>query len=390
MAGEPATSARSPRPRSNRPAAEVLSRHALNRALLERQFLLRRERRSALEVVEHLVGLQAQEPQVPYVTLWSRLEAFQGDELSELLASRRVVRMPLQRATIHLVSDRDCLELRPTLHPVLERCFRSQSPFGKRLQAQGMDLDALRAAGRALLEERPRTRAELRRLLHQRWPDADAEAMAQAIAYLEPVVQVPPRGLWRERGQATWAPVTTWLGRPFPSGSAPDDIVLRYLAAFGPATPGDARIWSGLTGLREVFARLRPRLRTFRDEQGRELFDLPDAPLPDAETPAPVRFLGEYDNIALSHADRGRIMGGGQFPQQLARKDGLVGAVLVDGFFDAAWQMSRERDVARLRILPLRPLTTDEEIAVAEEGARLLAFVAAEAATRDVAVAPPV
>lgn len=143
---------------------EVLGQHALNRALLKRQMLLGRRKLSADEVIEHLVGMQAQSPKDPYVGLWTRLEGFGHDELARLILDRHAVRGPLMRTTVHLVSARDCLTMRPLVQPVLERVFRGQ--FGRDLA--GVDLEVVVAAGRALLEERPRTRAELRPLLKKR------------------------------------------------------------------------------------------------------------------------------------------------------------------------------------------------------------------------------
>jgi hypothetical protein len=352
----------------------TLDRRTLNRALLSRQLLLRREKRPVTEVIEHLVGLQAQEPIDPYIGLWSRLEDFDPEELGRLLADRRVVRAPFMRATIHLVTDRDALALSPVMRPVMRRTFSSQSPFGRNLP--GVDLDAVVAAGRALIEEQPRTRAELRRLLGPQWPDRDAASLAQAVTYLLPLTQVPPRGVWKRSGQARWATIETWLGRSLPTDASPERAVLRYLAAFGPASASDVRTWSGLTGLNATIDRLRPRLRTFRDERGRELLDLPDGLIPDPDTPAPVRFLPVYDNVVLSHQDRSRIIDAEDRQRVLqAAYGGNFGTVLVDGFARATWRISRAAERRTLRIGLLDPLPDQELRAVTEEGERLIAFL---------------
>jgi hypothetical protein len=214
------------------------------------------------------------------------------------------------RTTVHLVSVRDYLTLRLLVQPVLERVFRGQ--FGRALA--GVDLGEVAAAGRALLEERPRARAELRSLLVEHWPGHDADGLGEGVGYLVPLVQVPPRGVWGKSGQATLALTETWLERPLAPDPSPDEMIVRYLAAYGPASAKDVQTWCGLTRLREVTERLRPRLRVFRDENGQELFDVPDAPRPDPDTPAPARFLPEYDNVLLSHADRSRVHTGGYRP----------------------------------------------------------------------------
>lgn len=368
---------------------EVLSQRALNRALLARQLLLRRTKLSAAETIERLVGMQAQAPNAPYVGLWTRLDGFRTDELAQLIAERHAVRVSLMRTTIHLVTARDCLALRPMMQPVLESRYAT-SPFAR--DVTGVDLDTLRAAGRALLEEQPRTTAALGKLLHERWPDRDATSLAYTVRYLLPLVQLPPRGIWGKSGQPTWATVADWLGSPVPptpSDTALEEMVMRYLAAFGPATVKDVQTWCWLTRLREVVERLRPRLRTFRDEHGNELFDLPDAPRPNPDTPAPPRFLPEYDNVLLSHADRARIMAADRRIPLLPGNGGVTGTVLVDGFFQATWKITRQRTTATLTIEPFVPLSPQDRAALAEEGTRLLAFAAADADTYDIQFAPP-
>lgn len=360
--------------------AEVLGQRALNRATLVRQMLLRRRKLPALDAMEHLVGMQAQAPKDPYIGLWTRLAGFSHDELARLILDRHAVRGPLMRTTVHLVSARDCLMMRPLVQPVLERVFRGQ--FGRNLA--GVDLEEVVEAGRALLEKRPRTRSELRPLLAERWPGHDANSLAQAVGYLVPLIQVPPRGVWGESGQATLALTETWLGRPLEGDPSPDELVVRYLAAYGPASVKDAQAWCGLTRLREVFERLRSRLLIFRDEHGQELFDLPEAPRPGPDTPAPPRFLPEYDNVLLSHADRSRVYTGGYRTPPHAGTGGFIGNVLVDGFFRATFTLTRSRGGATLLITPFIRLSGDNADALTEEGARLLAFVAADADTHDI------
>jgi hypothetical protein len=283
------------------------------------------------------------------------------------------------RATIHLVSAADCLTLARLLRPVLERNFWTGSPFGRRLK--GVDLDAVLAAGRALLDERPRTTGQLRTHLGERWPADDASSLAYAVHHLVPVVQVPPRGVWGQKGLATWAATETWLGRPLEPAPSIDQLVLRYLAAFGPAEVRDVQTWSGLTRLREVTDRLRPRLRTFHSEAGRELFDLPDAPRPDPDTPAPVRFLPQFDNLALSHADRTHISA--DAAARWPTDDLHWSPLLVDGFVNGAWRLARDRKTATLTVRPLGAWSSEDEAAVAEEGGRLLGFLAPGTDRRD-------
>lgn len=360
-------------PRTDSAPDRMLNRRALNRALLARQLLLERASMPVLDVVAHLVGLQGQEPLQPYYGLWSRIAGFQPESLAELLLQRRVVRAPLMRTTVHLVTAEDALTIYPLVRPVLERTLRN-TPFGK--GTVGVDVDALCAYGRELLEAEPRTMRELGLLLQERFPGYDPKNLAYAIHYLLPVLQITPRGVWGQRQQATWTTIEGWLDRPLDPEPSIDDLVLRYLAAFGPASTADIRTWSGITGLREVVERLRPKLVSYRDERGRELFDLPGAPLPDPETPAPVRFLPQFDNAVLSHDDRSRIISD-EHRKRLGTPNEFGRHIyLVDGFVAGTWDVEETKTAATLVIKPLVPLSPADRRDVEDEGARLLAFLA--------------
>jgi hypothetical protein len=352
----------------------LLGQRALNRALLARQHLLSRSRASAIEMIEHIVGMQAQAPLAPYVGLWSRLDEFAADDLAGLLTSRHAVRASLMRATIHLVSAADCLSIRPLVQSVAVAGFVGHIRPG----LGDVDVDAVVEAGRRLLAEKPRTRTELRAVLGARWPDADANALAYAVSYLVPTVQVTPRGLWVSGGPATLTTIESWLDRPLAGEPSIDELVLRYLAAFGPAGVMDVQMWSGLTRLGEVVERL-PGLRRFRDDNGRELYDVPDAPLPDPDTPAPVRFLPEYDNVLLSHADRTRVIDTGRRVPLPPGNGAAIGTVLIDGRYEADWRIVRAAGGATLVVTPSRALTDAERAEVATEGAGLLAFAVPDA-----------
>jgi hypothetical protein len=361
-----------------------LSRRALNRALLERQSLLTRSTSSAASMIERLVGMQAQNPLDPYVALWSRIEGFDPAELAGLIEGRRAVRMSLMRATVHLVTARDALALRPVVQPVLERNFRVQSPFSKSLA--GVDVDAVVAMGRKLIEEQPLTGTELSSQLLKRWRGRDPRSLAAAVGILLPVVQVPPRGVWGKSGAPRRTTLEGWLGKRVCTDTAPDAMLRRYLRAFGPATAADFRTWSGLTGAREVIERQRPRLRTFTDEKGRELFDVPGGPLPDPETPAPPRFFPEYDNALLAHADRGRVIDD-ELRKTLTYSEGAhFGTVLIDGFAQATWTIKRVGGRATLRLVLNMKIGEHDRAAVEAEATRLLAFAASDASVRAVEV----
>jgi hypothetical protein len=362
--------------------ADVLSLRALNRATLGRQLLLDRAELGPVEAVEHLVGMQAQLPMNPYLGLWSRLGGFDPEELGRLVADRKLVRIVLMRTTIHLVSADDCLLLRPLVQPALDRELARHGEHSPKLR--GVDLTSVLAFAATILGERPHTGPQLRAALAERFPEHDAAALAYACRNNLALVQVPPRGVWGRTSQVTVATAESWLGRPLAANPSIDVVVLRYLAAFGPASVADVAAWSGLTGFREVLDRLRPRLRTFRDPSGRELFDLPDAARPDPETPAPARFLPEYDNVLLSHADRSRFAS--EAHRRAWSRGRIQGSVLHDGFGVATWWLDRDGSAGRTTLVidHIVPLTTPARAEIEAEGLRLLEFLDGTTTDHDV------
>jgi len=359
------------------PDPPVLDQRTLNRALLARQWLLERQPRgtSTADAIEHLVGLQAQAPLSPYVGLWSRLDAFDPGDLATLLLERRAVRTWVMRATIHLLTADDVLWLWPLTHAAVSGAWRS-SQFAR--DVEGERLDEVLELGRRLVEERPHTRAELAPLLAERFPGPPPDSLVYSVSYNLPVLQPTPRGVWGSTGPASLTSIEAWLGRSFDELASVDDLVPRYLAAFGPATVADMQAWSRLTGLRPAFERLRDRLTTYGDERGRELFDVPDGPLPDPETPAPVRFLPEYDNALLGHADRTRIIPKGRRIPLPPGDGARLGTILLDGMLAGEWHLERERDGARATIVvePYERVDAAGRRAIEAEALELLGLIA--------------
>lgn len=368
----------------SRTSAPVLTDRALNRALLDRQMLLDRSSRPVPDAVRHLYGLQAQAPWSPYYALWARLDGFDPHQLGALLTDRRAVRIVLMRGTVHLVTADDCLALRPLMADFLDRALMTSA---WRDGLRDLDHDAVEAAGRALVDEQPLTFGEVGKRLAEAWPDHDPATLAQVVRARVPLVQVPPRAVWGRRGQVVVTSAESWLGRPLDTTASPEDMVLRYLAAYGPASVMDVQAWSGLTRLREVTDRLGDRVRRFRNEAGRELLDVPDGPRPDPDVPAPVRFLPDFDNVVLSHADRNRIVDD-HVRKRLQRVNGVLpGTVLVDGRVTAIWSIERARSTATLVVTPFSPLSQADQDGIEVEGAGLLAFGAADADRHDIRIA---
>lgn len=308
----------------------------LNRTLLDRQFLLDRVDRSPRWMTEHLIGLQAQVTLPPYVGLWSRLRDFDPAALTELIETRQLVRIVVMRGTIHLLSAADCLELRPLTQEVLTRTLQG-ADFGKRVPA---DLrDDIAANAREILSGATVTNTELGRTLADRFPGYRPGDLANTARVLLPLVQVPPRGLWKRSGGPTYALAPDWLGAPLAARPDFGEVVRRYLRAFGPATAADINTWCGRTGIAAMLEELDEELVRYQDESGRTLFDLAVLPLADPGLPAPVRLLGQYDNVFLSHKDRSRIFDEAYRSWWMGANGVAGAAVLVDGFLEGLWRV---------------------------------------------------
>jgi hypothetical protein len=382
---------------------------------------------AAREAVGHLAGLQAQAPLAPYVGLWTRLADFGHQELKDLLTERAVVRAHLMRNTVHLLTAEDFVSFRPLFQPLMDRGLAGN--FGRNLV--GVDLAELQVSAAALLSREALTRVEIGRRLAVSWPEHDPASLAYAATHQLHLVQVPPRGLWGENGQPAWFLGAAWLdglsvSPPDPARpeNAREQLVLRYLAAYGPASVHDIQAWSGLSRLREVTERLQhgagqhgagqhgagqhvagqhvagqhgagqhgagqrgARLRTFTGPDGGQLLDLPDAPRPgpkDPDVPAPPRFLPEYDNLLLSYAERSRVIPHRR-PVPLPPGNGATGGtLLVDGFWQANWKIVK----GTLEIQPFIRLSAADMAAIAAEGERLLGFAAPAGTGTDVRFAP--
>ncbi|MFF3210135.1 winged helix DNA-binding domain-containing protein [Streptomyces sp. NPDC002886] len=348
----------------------VLGTRALNRATLARQLLLTRTEMSAQDATRHLLGLQAQNVKPPYFQLHARLAGFGPAELAGLMESREVVRMVTMRSTIHTHTVHDALTLRPLVQPARDREINY---FRKGLV--GVDLDRLAERARVFVEAEPRTMAEIREELLKEWPGADPQSLSVAARCRLPLVQVTPRGVWGKSGQVRLTTLNEWVGEGGGSGgedSAIDDVVLRYLGAFGPASVKDMQTWAGLTRLREAFERLRPVLEVFQDENGVELFDLPDGPRPDAGQPAPPRFLPEFDNLLLSHADRSRVI-----PPELKGSSWTGNqahcTLLLDGFLAGLWKLDAGKAGGTLTVELFSAVSKADEAEIVAEGETLLA-----------------
>jgi hypothetical protein len=341
----------------------MLTLRALNRATLARQLLLKRERVGAREAVERLAGMQAQVPKPPFIGLWSRIDGFQREQLAKAIAKKEVVRGTLMRGTIHLVSRNDYLAWRMPIQPVLTR-------GGGRITKDAHDPAPLVATARKFFDAQPCTFEELREL----FPKGDERLMAYLVRMHLPLVMVPDDSPWSYPANSAFAVAETFLGKKLKASGKPHDLALRYLAAFGPATAKDFERWSGLTGGRALFEELRPKLVTFEGERKRELFDLPDAPRPEEDVEAPVRFLPEFDNLLLAHDDRARIISAEHQPRVATKNLRILATFLVDGVVAGIWSIVRKSKSATLEMTPFIKLDKRTQKALEAEGEKLVRF----------------
>jgi Winged helix DNA-binding domain len=365
-------------------AGSVLSAAELGRATLARQLLLERHSLAAVEAVGRVAGMQAQEPAPPYLGLWSRLEGFEAAELAEAMEERLVVRATSMRGTLHLLAADDYVRLHSAVASALEGDMANY--LGSRLE--GVDVAALVEDGRAIFaREESMTAAALRGALAERHPEADVRAIAAVVRTSLPLVRVPDGGRWGFTPKAPFTDGERWLGRPLRKRPDRAELVRRYLAAFGPASVRDAEAWLGGGGLGPVFEKLSDELAAFRDESGRDLFDLPSAPRPSADVPAPVRLLPEFDSLVLAHADRTRVISD-EHRKDLTTKNLRVRAtVLVDGRVAAFWKLERSRGRATVVVEPLVKLRAADRRAVLAEAEDAARFLEPGAKTHDARLA---
>ena len=347
----------------------MLSARTLNRTLLQRQHLLERVAMAPLAMTRHLLGLQAQDVLPPYVSLWSRLRDFDPTEISDALSERTAVRVLLMRGTIHLVAADDALGLRPLVQGMLDKITKN-SALSK--EAAGVARDDLAAAGRAALAAGSLSLADLGVALADTFPDVAPRALANTVREMLPLVQVPPRGRWKEPGGVVYATAETWLGAELSAVPDIHEVVRRYLNAFGPATPADVTAWSRVTGMKQVFDAMADELVTYRDENGKALFDLEGLPIVDGDVPAPARLLGKYDNLWLSHADRSRVSAPEKRKQWMGLNGGMGSTIFVDGMLEGLW---RTTDAGRVKVELFRKLNKDERQQLDGEVAGVEAFL---------------
>lgn len=344
-----------------------LTRQRLNRTLLQRQHLLARATLSPEQMVRHLIGLQAQENLPPYLSLAARLTSVDPLQVSALLEQRRLVRLLTMRGTIHLLTPEDAAVLRPWVAPRIEQEIRVSQSIG---DARDIDRADAERALREVLADGPLPQKEIGLRLADRFPYA-ATQLGQLARSIAPLAQLPPRGCWKQSGGVVYDYVDRWTGVPMSEPDVPE-LVRRYLRAFGPATPADVTAWSAVTRLGPVLKAMDD-LVQHEDEDGRVLYDVEGAPIADEDAPAPVRLLGTYDNVWLSHAGRDRVTDPDARKSWMGTNGGMGNTLFVDGWLAGIWRIVDGRvAIDRLH----RDLTKAEQVELDEEVSRVEALLA--------------
>lgn len=355
----------------------------LNRATLARQMLLERQAMKVPRAVAHLLGLQAQLPRPPFIGLWTRLEGLTRADVGRAIDSRAVVRATAMRGTIHLMAAPDFLAFRASLQEGLDAGLHAIL----RERARTIDFRALNRAALAYFRS-PHTFEDARTHLVKTFTGGDERALGYAARLSVPLVQVPGKDAWSFPAQADFVSAETWLGKPPAASSSLDALVLRYLAAYGPATARDAQAWLGVGGLDAVIEKLSPKLTRIDAGKGKPLYDLPDAPRPDADTPAPVRFLPEWDSMIVTRADE-RFVAKAHRPRVFLPGLRVAALVLVDGVAAGTWKIAATARKAALQIEAFGKWPAASRREVEMEGQALLRFVEPDAKTYDLVIELP-
>lgn len=359
-------------------AERILTLRELNRTTLARQMLLSREFGSALDAVSRLVGLQAQSAMAPFVGLWTRVQGLSREEVAGLIEDKTIIKATMMRGTLHLVTAEDYVKFRSTLQPVLDAALAGILKG----RAGNLDVPKLLEAAEPFLEESPRSFAEITKMAEKLLPGTDPGAMRYAVRMRLPLVQVPVAKGWSYPGNPRYALAKSWLEKTVPTGDRFKELVLRYLSAFGPASAADMQTWSGFG--KERIEELRPELTTYRDEKGKELFDHPGLAIEDPERRAPERFLPEYDNLLLSHANRTRVVADEHRSKVYIPVLRVRSTILVDGFVAGTWKVEKVKGTATLVVEPFANLSRSSHKALTEEGEKLVRFVGYDAKHHEV------
>lgn len=344
----------------------------LNRILLGRQMLLEREAIGPAEALERVFAVQAQLPRAPFLGLWARLKGFTKAELLSAIHARAVVRSTMMRGTLHLATARDVLAFRTTVMPPRDTTL----PWGVKPAPEL--LERVLEIGRAHFGPEPKDFESVRQVIEAEGLEP-VRPLAYAARMFLPLVQASSDASFGHEPGGRFTLAKTWLGQDEEQEPQPAALARRYLAAHGPSLPADFAGWSGLKGAAAVFEALGEELVTFTDERGRTLYDLRDAPRPEADTAAPVRLLADFDGAVLGRADRTGIIKPEHAPL-LASKNGLIPAmVLIDGVVAGTWRIDAKRRTVAVSVRPFGKLAAKDRKTIEAEAISAALFLEPDA-----------